>query len=92
MVRGIVSSCEGSENEQAIDIKLRDLTGIITLDPGYKNSGSCTSKITFLDGVRDFLRYRGYSIEDLADKADFLECPSFFSLRRITNCSSVETI
>jgi citrate synthase len=65
---------EGSENEKAIDIKkLRDLTGIITLDPGYKNSGSCTSKITFLDGELGILRYRGYSIEDLADKADFLE-------------------
>jgi citrate synthase len=48
---------EGKTNK-AIDIKkLRDLTGIITLDPGYKNSGSCTSKITFLDGVR-ILRYR----------------------------------
>jgi citrate synthase len=65
---------EGSENEEAIDIKkLRDLTGIITLDPGYKNSGSCTSKITFLDGELGILRYRGYSIEDLAEKADFLE-------------------
>jgi citrate synthase len=65
---------KGSENEEAIDIKkLRELTGIITLDPGYKNSGSCTSKITFLDGELGILRYRGYSIEDLAEKADFLE-------------------
>ncbi|WP_426063445.1 citrate synthase [Flavobacterium sp. DSP2-3-1] len=64
----------GSENEVAIDInKLRDLSGIITLDPGYKNSGSCKSEITFLDGELGILRYRGYSIEDLADKADFLE-------------------
>lgn len=64
----------GSENETAIDInKLRDLSGIITLDPGYKNSGSCKSDITFLDGELGILRYRGYSIEDLADKADFLE-------------------
>ncbi|MFV8370438.1 citrate synthase [Flavobacterium sp. LB2R40] len=64
----------GSENEVAIDInKLRDLSGIITLDPGYKNSGSCTSDITFLDGELGILRYRGYSIEDLAEKADFLE-------------------
>ena len=64
----------GSENEIAIDInKLRDLSGIITLDPGYKNSGSCKSDITFLDGELGILRYRGYSIEDLADKADFLE-------------------
>ncbi|MEZ7514310.1 citrate synthase [Flavobacterium frigidarium] len=65
---------KGVENEEAIDInKLRDLTGYITLDPGYKNSGSCTSKITFLDGELGILRYRGYSIEDLAEKADFLE-------------------
>ena len=64
----------GSENEVAIDInKLRDLSGIITLDPGYKNSGSCKSDITFLDGELGILRYRGYCIEDLADKADFLE-------------------
>lgn len=64
----------GSENEVAIDInKLRDVSGAITMDPGYKNSGSCTSKITFLDGEEGILRYRGYSIEDLADKANFLE-------------------
>ena len=65
---------KGSENEVAIDIsKLRDLTGVITMDPGYKNSGVCKSEITFLDGEEGILRYRGYSIEDLADKADFLE-------------------
>lgn len=64
----------GSENESAIDInKLRDLTGFITIDPGYKNSGSCKSEITFLDGEEGILRYRGYSIEDLAEKASFLE-------------------
>jgi citrate synthase len=64
----------GTQNEAAIDInKLRELTGAITLDPGYKNSGSCTSAITFLDGEEGILRYRGYSIEDLAEKADFLE-------------------
>ncbi len=64
----------GSENEPAIDIsKLRDLTGAITLDPGYKNSGSCTSEITFLDGEEGILRYRGYAIEDLAGNANFLE-------------------
>ncbi|WNM20197.1 citrate synthase [Flavobacterium capsici] len=64
----------GSENETAIDIeKLRTLTGAITLDPGYKNSGSCQSEITFLDGEEGILRYRGYSIEELAEKADFLE-------------------
>jgi citrate synthase len=64
----------GSENEVAIDInKLRDLSGAITLDPGFKNSGSCKSEITFLDGEKGILRYRGYSIEQLADKANFLE-------------------
>jgi citrate synthase len=64
----------GSENETAIDIsKLRDLSGAITLDPGYKNSGVCKSEITFLDGEEGILRYRGYAIEDLADKAGFLE-------------------
>lgn len=64
----------GTENEVAIDIqKLRALTGAITLDPGYKNSGSCESAITFLDGEEGVLRYRGYSIEDLAEKAHFLE-------------------
>jgi citrate synthase len=64
----------GSENEVAIDInKLRDLTGAITIDPGYKNSGSCKSEITYLDGEEGILRYRGHAIEDLADKANFLE-------------------
>ena len=64
----------GTEKEVAIDIKnLRAQTGIITLDPGYKNTGSCESAITFLDGEKGILRYRGYSIEDLAEKADFLE-------------------
>jgi citrate synthase len=64
----------GTENEVGIDInKLRDLSGAITLDPGFKNSGACTSEITFLDGEEGILRYRGYSIEELADKADFLE-------------------
>ncbi len=65
----------GSENEVAIDIKtLRSATGgVITLDPGYKNTGSCESAITFLDGEKGILRYRGYSIEELAEKADFLE-------------------
>ncbi|QLE00523.1 citrate synthase [Galbibacter sp. BG1] len=65
---------EGTENELAIDIKtLRASTGIITLDPGYKNTGSCESAITYLDGEKGILRYRGYTIEDLAEKANFLE-------------------
>ncbi|MEQ8909335.1 MAG: citrate synthase [Vicingaceae bacterium] len=64
----------GSENEKAIDIsKLRGSSGLITLDPGFKNTGSTTSAITFLDGEKGILRYRGYAIEDLAEKASFLE-------------------
>jgi len=65
----------GTENEKAIDIsKLRAATdGVITIDPGYKNTGACVSGITFLEGEKGILRYRGYSIEELADKAEFLE-------------------
>lgn len=66
---------KGTENEVAIDIKnLRTATnGVITLDSGYKNTGSCESSITFLDGEKGILRYRGYDIEELAEKATFLE-------------------
>jgi citrate synthase len=64
----------GSEGERAIDIrKLRDATGYITLDPGYANTGSCKSAITFIDGDAGILRYRGYPIEELAERASFLE-------------------
>ncbi|WP_228234977.1 citrate synthase [Allomuricauda sp. M10] len=65
---------KGTEDELAIDINtLRATTGMVTIDPGYKNTGSCESAITFLDGEKGILRYRGYSIEELAEKADFLE-------------------
>jgi citrate synthase len=65
---------EGTENELALDIsKLRDETGFITLDIGYKNTGATKSAITFLDGELGILRYRGYAIEELAEKASFLE-------------------
>ena len=65
---------EGTEDELGIDIKtLRAATNLITLDPGFKNTGSCQSAITFLDGENGILRYRGYSIEDLANNASFLE-------------------
>ena len=64
----------GTENEKAIDIsKLRDTTGYVTLDTGYKNTGATKSAITFLDGEEGILRYRGYPIEELAEKATFLE-------------------
>jgi citrate synthase len=69
-----IPTIRGTENENAIDIaKLRDQTGYITLDTGYKNTGSTQSAITFLDGENGILRYRGYPIEQLAEKSTFLE-------------------
>ncbi|MFO0658646.1 MAG: citrate synthase [Polyangiaceae bacterium] len=65
---------EGSEGERGIDIAaLRAKTGLITLDPGFMNTGSCQSAITFIDGDKGILRYRGYNIEELAEKSSFLE-------------------
>ncbi|MCA9592003.1 MAG: citrate synthase [Myxococcales bacterium] len=65
---------EGSEGEKAIDIAaLRKDTGLITLDPGYGNTGSCQSAITFIDGEKGILRYRGYPIEEIAERARFTE-------------------
>jgi len=64
----------GSENEKAVDItKMRGSTGYITLDSGFKNTGATTSAITFLDGEKGILRYRGYPIEQLAEQSTFLE-------------------
>lgn len=64
----------GTENEKAIDIsKLRDLSGYVTLDSGYKNTGATKSAITFLDGEEGVLHYRGYPIEQLTEKASFIE-------------------
>ena len=64
----------GTEGEESIDInKLRDLTGFVTLDSGYKNTGATKSGITFLDGELGILRYRGYPIEQLAEKSNFME-------------------
>ncbi|MFG0316449.1 MAG: citrate/2-methylcitrate synthase, partial [Planctomycetota bacterium JB042] len=65
---------EGTEKERAIDISaLRKELGLITLDPGYVNTGSCRSAITFIDGEKGILRYRGYPIEQLAERSSFLE-------------------
>ena len=65
---------EGTEQERAIDIsKLRGQTGVITLDDGYRNTGSCCSAITFIDGEHGILRYRGIPIEQLAKHSDFIE-------------------
>ena len=64
----------GSENEKGIDISgLRKQTGYITLDPGFVNTGSCESSITFLDGEKGILQFRGYPIEELAEKSTFIE-------------------
>ena len=65
---------EGTEKERAIDISaLRDMTGYITLDTGYQNTGSCMSSITYIDGEKGILRYRGYPIEQLAERGSFTE-------------------
>ncbi|MEM8762440.1 MAG: citrate synthase [Bacteroidota bacterium] len=83
---------QGTENEMAIDIKtLRTGSGIVTIDPGYKNTGSCESAITFLDGEKGILRYRGYSIEDLAEKADFLEVAYLLIFGELPNKEQLAT-
>jgi len=77
---------EGSEGEKAIDIsQLRAKTGLITLDPGYANTGSCTSAITFMNGEQGILRYRGIPVEDLAEKATFKETVYLLINERLPN-------
>jgi citrate synthase len=64
----------GTEGEKAVDISsLRRTTGFVTLDKGYENTGSCKSAVTFIDGEKGILRYRGYSIDELAEKSTFTE-------------------
>ena len=76
----------GSENERAIDIRqLRGTTGLITLDNGYMNTGSCESAITFLNGEKGILRYRGYPIEQLAAKSHFLEVAYLLNYGHLPN-------
>ena len=83
----------GSENENALDIsKLRLDANLITLDSGFKNTGSCKSAITFLDGEKGILRYRGYSIEELANKADFLEVAYLLIFGELPTKSQLEKI
>jgi len=83
----------GSENEYAIDIsKLRGSTsGLITLDRGFKNTGSCESAITFLNGEEGILRYRGYAIEDLAENASFLEVAYLLIFGELPNKTQLES-
>lgn len=84
---------QGTEQEQAINISsLRAATGgLITIDPGFKNTGSCQSAITFLDGEKGILRYRGYSIEELAEKADFLEVAFLLIFGELPNAEELDT-
>jgi citrate synthase len=82
----------GSENEKAIDIgKLRSQTGHITMDPGYGNTGSCQSEITFLDGEKGILRYRGIPIEQLAAKASFVETAYLIIYGHLPNQKELES-
>lgn len=83
---------KGTEDELAVNIKtLRGVSGgLITIDPGYKNTGSCESAITFLDGEKGVLRYRGYSIEELAEKADFLEVAYLLIFGELPNKEQLE--
>ncbi len=76
----------GSEGEKAIDIsQLRATTGFITLDPGYANTGSCASSITFMDGEKGILRYRGIPVEELAEHATFKETAFFLINGKLPN-------
>jgi citrate synthase len=81
---------EGSEKELAIDISaLRTETGYITLDDGYANTGSCLSKITFIDGEQGILRYRGIPIEELAEKSTFIEVAHLIIFGRLPNSTEL---
>lgn len=82
---------EGTEDELGIDIKtLRAATNLINLDPGFKNTGSCQSAITFLDGEKGVLRYRGYDIDDLAKNADFLEVAFLLIFGELPNAGQLD--
>lgn len=82
----------GSENEKGIDIsKLRASTGLVTLDPGFKNTGSTTSGITFLNGEAGVLRYRGYSIENLAENSSFTEVAYLLLFGKLPTQDELET-
>ena len=81
----------GTENESAIDIaKLRDTTGLITLDSGFKNTGATKSAITYLDGENGILKYRGYAIEELAEKSTFLEVAYLLIYGKLPNKKEIE--
>ena len=80
----------GSEGEVAIDFtKLRATTGAISFDPGYGNTGSCQSSITFIDGEKGILRYRGYPIEQLANQSNFVEVCYLIIYGRLPNAAEL---
>lgn len=82
----------GTEGEVAIDIrKLRSESGCITLDEGYGNTGSCQSKVTFIDGEKGILRYRGYPIEQLAENSTFIECAYLIIYGELPTRTQLET-
>ncbi len=81
----------GTENEKAVDIsKLRGQSGYITIDPGYKNTGATESAITFLDGEKGILRYRGYPIEQLAEQSNFIEVSYLLIHGKLPNRTELE--
>src|SRR5215469_8277867 len=81
---------EGSEQEHAVDISsLRSETGCITLDDGYGNTGSCRSSITFIDGEKGVLRYRGIPIEELAEKSTFIEVAHLIIMGKLPNSAEL---
>jgi citrate synthase len=81
---------EGSEKERAVDIStLRNQTGYITLDDGYGNTGSCESRITFIDGEEGILRYRGIPIEELAEKSSFIEVAHLIIMGKLPNSAEL---
>ncbi|UCF67604.1 MAG: citrate synthase, partial [Acidobacteriota bacterium] len=83
---------EGTEGERGIDFsKLRARTGLIGIDPGYGNTGSCLSAITFIDGERGILRYRGIPIEELAEKGTFLESAYLLIYGKLPNQQELES-
>lgn len=90
--KAVLPIVTGTMNEKAIDISnLRKDTGYITLDPGYQNTGSCISKITFIDGEKGILRYRGIPIEELAEKSSFSETAYLLIYGRLPNKSELST-
>src|SRR5262250_2730835 len=81
---------EGTEQERAVDISsLRNQSGFITLDDGYANTGSCQSQITFIDGEKGILRYRGIPIEELAEKSTFIEVTHLIIMGRLPTSSEL---